>query len=296
MTGADRWTRVRVRVDGYDVMTFSLGQGPRTLLMVHGGPGCPSRYLRDSHEPLATDGLRLVTWDQLGCGESERPQHPALWTLERAVQEMETVRRALELGPIDVLGQSWGGVLGLEYLLRFPDNIGRFVAADTAFDLPRMQRGFEEKKAALGAETCRMMARHEALGTVDHPEYQAAVTLLMYRHMCRMHPWPDALPWCLQNLGTEVFARMFGPYFFQCTGNIRDWNRMDDLWTVETPVLLVHGEHDYIIPEIASAARDRLPNGRLAYFEGCSHMPFFEAPEQYLASVGSFLAEGRAHL
>lgn len=90
-------------------MTFSAVAGPRTLLLVHGGPGCPSRYLRDSHEALLQPGLRLVTWDQLGCGESDRPQDQALWSLDRFVEEMAAVLDALELDPVDVLGQSWAG-------------------------------------------------------------------------------------------------------------------------------------------------------------------------------------------
>ena len=282
------WIRQPVTVDSHQVMTFTAGSGPRTVLLVHGGPGCPSRYLRDSHEALVGYGITLVTWDQLGCGESDRPGDPALWTIERFVAEMETVRAALGLAEVDVVGQSWGGVLGLEYLLRHPGRVRTFVAADTAFDLPRMQRGFEQKKQALGAETVVMMARHEAEGTTDHPEYQAAVTLLMHRHVCRLHPWPESLTWCMQNLGEDVFGRLFGPYFFQCSGTLRDWDRMDKLGSVQTPVLLVHGEHDYIVPELAAMARDRLPNSTVAFFPGCSHMPFFEAPEQYLEALITF--------
>jgi len=269
-------------------MAFTAGSGPRTVLLIHGGPGCPSRYLRDGHQSLVDHGLRLVTWDQLGCGESDRPIDPALWTIERFVDEMESVRAGLGLDAFDVIGQSWGGVLGLEYLLRHPERVRTFVAADTAFDLPRMQRGFEQKKQALGAETVTMMARHEAEGTTDHPEYQAAVTLLMYRHVCRLHRWPESLTWCMQNLGEQVFSRLFGPYFFQCTGTLRNWDKMDALETVDIPVLLVHGEHDYIVPDIASMARDRLPNATLAFFPGCSHMPFFEAPEPYFDALTSF--------
>lgn len=283
------WERRALTIHGHDVMTFSLGEGPKTLLLVHGGPGCPSLYLRESHEALATQGWRLVTWDQLGCGESPCADATIRWSLDRSVEEMEAVRSGLALGEIDLLGQSWGGVLGLEYVLRHGLHVRRFVAADTAFDLPRMQRGFESKKMALGTETCTMMAKHEAMGTVDHPEYQAAVTLLMYRHVCRLHSWPSSLGWCMQNLGTDIFSKMFGPYFFQCTGSIRDWDRMDALWDLQTPVLLVHGEHDYILPELANMARDRLPHGQLAFFAGCSHMPFFEEPDRYIQAVSSFL-------
>lgn len=285
------WTRRRVAVNGHQVMTYSAGSGPRTLMLVHGGPGCPSRYLRDSHAALLQPGLRLVTWDQLGCGESDRPNDSTLWTVERFLAELDTVQAALELPVVDLLGQSWGGMLGLEYLLQHPERVRTFIAADTAFDLPRTQRGFEQRRRALGSETVVMMTRHEAEGTTDHPAYQAAVTLLMHRHLCRTHPWPEALHWCLQNLGSEVFAHMFGPYFFQCSGSLRHWDRMDDLSRVKVPVLLVHGEHDYVAPELAAMARDRLPNARLAFFPGGSHMPFFEDPVRYQEVVQQFLRD-----
>jgi proline iminopeptidase len=284
------WERRPIEVDGHRVMTFTAGDGPRTLVMIHGGPGCPSLYLRDSHEALVERGLRLVTWDQLGCGESDRPTDPALWTLDRFVGELDAVIASCGSGPVDLLGQSWGGVLGMEYLLRHPDRVRSFIAADTAFDLPRMQQGFDRAKAALGAETVTMMARHEAEATTDHPEYQAAVALLMYRHVCRVYPWPDSLTWCMGNLGVDVFSEMFGPYFFQCTGTLRSWDRMDALRDVQVPVLLIHGEHDYIAPELAAMARDRLPHAELAFFPGCSHMPFFEDRERYIDTVADFLA------
>lgn len=285
------WVRKPLMISGRRVMTYSAGAGPCTLLMVHGGPGCPSRYLRDGHQGLVAHGIRLVTWDQLGCGESDRPADPGLWRLTRFVEEMEAVRDGLELSKINVLGQSWGGVLGLEYLLTHPEHVSSFIAADTAFDLPAMQRGFERKKRDLGEETCRMMARHEAMGTTHHPEYQAAVTLLMYRHVCRMAEWPESLNWCLQNLGAEVFSEMFGPYFLQCTGNLRNWSRMDALSGIQVPVLLLHGEHDYIEPELATRARDLLPDAALEFFEGCSHMPFFEDPQRYLSVVAGFVVK-----
>jgi proline iminopeptidase len=285
-----KWKRQPLLIHGHEVMTFSYGGGPKTLMLIHGGPGCPSLYLRDSHEALATKGWQLVTWDQLGCGESPCPPNALKWSLERSVDEMEAVRSGLGLGQIDILGQSWGGVLGLEYVLRHRQHVRRMVAANTAFDIPRMQRGFESKKLALGTETCTMMSRHEAMGMLDHPEYKAAITLLMYRHICRIHPWPASLEWCMQHLGTDIFSSMFGPFFFQCTGSIRDWSRMDALPELDIPVLLVHGEHDYIAPELANMARELLPNSKLAFFPGCSHMPFFEDPDGYIRAVSSFLS------
>lgn len=281
--------KIKIKVDGYEVMTYSYGNSDNVLLLVHGGPGCPSNYLQDSHKHFVDLGYRVVTWDQLGCGESDKPNDSFLWHLPRFVEEVETVRHALALGKVNLLGQSWGGVLGLEYCLTYPSNILTFTAADTAFDLPRMQRGFERKKLALGEETCTMMAMREAEGTTDHPEYQAAVTLLMYRHMCRMEKWPEAVTYSLNNIAQPVFSQMFGPYFFNCTGNIKNFNRFEQLSTLNIPTLLIHGEHDYILPDLASIARDYLPCAELALLRDCSHMPFYEKPEEYTKALLNFL-------
>lgn len=283
------WIRSEIDVPGGRVAAWTLGDGERTILLLHGGPGCPSRYLRDSHQFLARKGWRVATWDQLGCGESGRPADPRLWTLPRFVAETDAVRAALGTERVDLLGHSWGGVLALEYLLAHPNRVRTLVGVATAFDLPRMQRGFERAKQALGDETCRMMASHEAEGTTSHPEYQAAVTILMHRHVCRV-TWPDSLGWCLANLGVEVFATLFGPYFFQCSGTLRSHDRTEALASVQCPTLFVHGEHDYITPELACSARDRVRGAELFLARACSHMPFFEAPGPYQDRLGSFLA------
>ena len=109
--------RIPVRVGAHSVTAFSEGDGDDAMLVVHGGPGVPSNYVRDAHLRYAEEGFRVVSWDQLGCGESDRPDDDSLWTVERYVEEMETVRSALGLGRVSVVGNSWGGMLGLEYCL-----------------------------------------------------------------------------------------------------------------------------------------------------------------------------------
>ncbi len=281
----------KIQIGNHSIMAYTCGAGNNVFLLIHGGPGCPSDYLQDSHAHFSNYGYRVVTWDQLGCGASDKPNDSSFWRLSRFVEEVEAVRHTLNLGKVNLLGQSWGGVLGLEYCLQFPQNVVTFIAADTAFDLPRMQRGFERKKLALGEETYRMMALREAEGTTEHPEYQAAVTLLMHRHMCRLEKWPEAVTCSLENIAKPVFSQIFGPYFFNCTGNIRDFNRLEDLHQLKTPTLIIHGEHDYIIPELACIARDNLPNAELTIFRGCSHMPFYENSEQYTKVVLDFLSK-----
>ena len=95
------------------------GEGEDTLVILHGGPGAGTAYL-EPLRALADDGLQVLLYDQLGSGQSDRPDDPTLWTLERSVAEVEHVRTALSLGPVHVLGQSFGGFLALEYTLAHP--------------------------------------------------------------------------------------------------------------------------------------------------------------------------------
>ena len=285
--------RIPVRVGAHGVTAFSEGEGDDAMLVVHGGPGVPSNYLRDAHLRYADEGFRVVTWDQLGCGESDRPDDASLWTVERYVDEMETVRSTLGLGRVTLVGNSWGGVLGLEYCLAHPENVTCFVCSSIAFDFPKVQQGFVRCKQNLGDETVRMMAHRESEGTKDHPEYQAAVTTLLYRHMCRMESWPEPVLHSLSNLGFGPLRRMFGPHLFNCTGTLRSYDRMADLHRVATPVLIVASEHDYVLPELCAVSCQYLPDSEYAFFPGCSHMPFWEIPQAYHAAVAAFLEKHR---
>ena len=106
---------VEVPVDGYKVVTYSFGSGDETVLCVNGGPGIPCDYVREPNACLTDHGYRVVAFDQLGCGASDRPDDTSLWTIERYAKELDTVRETLGLGKVHLLGQSWGGWLSIEY-------------------------------------------------------------------------------------------------------------------------------------------------------------------------------------
>ncbi|MDX2008417.1 MAG: proline iminopeptidase-family hydrolase [Meiothermus sp.] len=278
----------KVKVPGGEVATYSFGEGPLTVMVVSGGPGVSCDYLRESHSQYATEGFRLVAWDQLGTGQSDRPTDPALWEIPRFVEEMEAVRSALGLGRVHVIGHSWGGVLGLEYALAYPQYLGRFVMANISVNVPLMNQGFKQCKLALGLETAKMIALRESEGTTSHPEYQAAATLLTYRHICRTEILPEPVAKSLGEIG-PAYPKMFGPFLMHCTGSLATWDRTADLHRVASPVLIVSGEHDYILPEYAGISLNYLPNARMKIFRGCAHMPFWEDPAAYHRAVLEFL-------
>jgi proline iminopeptidase len=284
-------TEFTLRFGTHRLAGYRTGEGGAPLLLVHGGPGVPCSYLYDAHAHYAAEGFDVVSWDQLGCGRSDRPDDPALWAVERFVEEVEGVRAQLGWDRFLLLGSSWGSMLGIEYCLKYLHRVRGFVFGNSAASVPGLIRGFDRCKLALGSDTARMMALREAEGTTDHPEYAAARTLLMYRHMCRMEQWPEPVLRALapEAIGVAAFSAMFGPHFFNCSGSLRDWDRLADLSRIAVPTLVTTSEWDYLLPEYARLVHEHLPQSELVVFRNSGHMPFWDAADRYHPAVLGFL-------
>lgn len=279
----------RVKVDGHEVVTYSWGEGDEVVLLLSGGPGLPCRYVAEPHLRLVDAGYRVVSYDQLGTGASDRPKDDSLWHVERSARELETVRNALGLGPFHLIGHSWGGWMGIEYAVTFPEGLKSFVIADSAGDIPHLVSELNRLRSALGPETVRMMQRREAEDSIDHPEYQAAITLLDYRHVCRLEQWPAPLTESIADWNKDPYEVVQGPNEFLYTGNLKDWNRIDEMRSVEQPCLVVVGAYDELTPACALRMHKALPNSEMAVFPESSHTPFYEEPEAYFTRVEAFL-------
>ncbi len=280
----------RVAVDGFEVVTYSYGSGENILFLLNGGPGLPCDYLRDPHIFLAGEGYRVVAFDQLGCGNSDRPDDPSLWNIARYVEEVETVRKALNLEKVHLLGQSWGGWLSIEYALTYPDAIQSLVLANTCGDLPHLTTELNRMRDALGSETVAMMLHHESMGTIDHPEYQAAITILNYRHVCRLKEWPSSLLASVNDWNMGPYGTMQGPNEFLYIGNLKNWNRIPDMPKLKMPTLIITGTHDEIGPACALRMHNALQNSKVIVFPNSSHVPFYEEPDDYFSALRNFLS------
>ena len=284
----------RVAVHGYEVVTYSFGSGDEVLFCLNGGPGLPCDYVRDAHSRLADDGYRVVCFDQLGCGASDRPDDAALWTLDRYVEEVEIVRTALGLGVVHLLGQSWGTWLGIEYALMHPAAFKTIILANGAADIPHLVGELERLRGALGSETIAMMQRHEAEGTIDHPEYKGAIDVLNYRHVCRLQTWPEAVNRSLGDWNMGPYKAIQGPNEFCYTGSIKDWVRTAQLHHITQPALIMCGLHDELTPACSRLIHQNLPDSRIKVFPNSSHLPFWEEPEPYFAELKAFLDAHRS--
>lgn len=280
-----------VKVGEYKLKSYVLGsEHEETVFIVNGGPGAACDYLRDSHSFLVDHGYRLIAYDQLGTGNSDRPEGRSdLWTIERYAAELEAVRVHFNLEGFHLLGHSWGGWLILEYLSSFSPNLKSLILESTCVDIPFFKSELTRLRMALGTEAVAMMQRHELQGTFDHPEYKAAITLLNYRHFCRLQEYPPPVLRTFASYNMEPYRTIQGENEFVFDGNMSDWQRIDTLAKVDAPVLLTVGYHDEITPACTRQMKSRLSNCEVALFEHSSHQPFYEEPALFQERLVSFL-------
>jgi proline iminopeptidase len=279
-----------IDVPGGKVWYRIAGTGTRTpLLLLHGGPGAPSYYLK----PLAAlgDDRPVIFYDQLGCGHSDHPTDSTLWTIDRFVQELVAVREALGLNEVHILGTSWGTMLAVDYVLKKPGGVRSLVLASPALSIPRWVHDADSLKSTLPESTRSAIARHEADGTYDSPEYQSAMLEYYHRFVCRRNPWPADVESTFAQLGQSVYMAMCGPSEFTITGSLKSYDRTGRLHEITVPTLFTAGRYDEAAPSTVQYYSSLMPGSRVEIFENSAHVTMEDEPERYVQVVRDFLRE-----
>ncbi len=200
----------RIPFHGYHTWYRVVGDheepGKLPLLALHGGPGVPHDYL-EPLEALAATGRCVVFYDQLGCGNSDQPHDPSLWTVDLFVEEVDAVRQALGLTDIHLWGSSWGGMLAMQYALTQPAGLASLTTASSPASVPRWLVEVNRLRDELPPETQQTLLRHEQAGTTGDPEYEEAMLVFYHRYVCRLDPWPDYVDRAFAKTGQEVGHR-----------------------------------------------------------------------------------------
>lgn len=263
------------------------------LVTVHGGPGVPHDYL----EPLEglADARPVVFYDQLGAGRSDRSDDVSLWRNDRFVDELERLVDALQLRRLHLFGHSWGSIIAAEYALRRQASLTSLILASPVLSVPRYAAGAVALRASLPGDVRDVLDSHEAAGTTESEEYQAATMQFYARYICRLDPWPDALMRSFTGLNPVIYNTMQGPNEFVITGIHKDYDSTARLPEITVPTLFTCGRYDEVRAENVAWQRSLLPGSELAIFERSAHMPHLEETAEYLAVIRDFLhrAESR---
>jgi len=287
-------TEGHVKILGFDLFYRTYGRPTKgTILCLHGGPGATHDYLL-SLEDLAQFGYRVVLIDQLGCGKSERPRGTALYTIAHNVEEVEGVRKALQLGKVHLMGSSYGGALAIATALKYQRNLRSLVITGGLASVPLTVREMRRLVNRLPPKTRATLAKYEAREDYENPEYLAAVDVFYRRHVCRLPVWPREVTYSFEHLSRPVYFTMNGPNEFTIIGTIRDWDVTDQLPTIRVPTLVTVGRYDEVTPRVAESIHRGIRGSKLVRFEKSAHLAMWEERSHYIGVVRDFLDRVRS--
>lgn len=258
------------------------------LLVLHGGPGVPHDYLLTLKE--LSDQRPVIFYDQLGCGNSGKPSDTTLWTVPRFVEEIVQLRGLLQLEKVHLLGQSWGTLLAVEYLLQEkPAGIQSLTLAAPYLSTSRWIADQQELLAGLPQQVQDTIGRHEQTGDFSDPGYQEAMMVFYREHVCRLDPWPGILRDSMAKIGHNVYTYMWGPSEFTMTGTLKEADVTHRLDEIDLPVMITCGEHDEARPETCREYASALKNAQLHIFEEASHEHHLEKTDDFNKKLRGFL-------
>ncbi len=258
------------------------------VLVIHGGPGASHDYL----EPLAelSDARPVVFYDQLGCGNSDRPEDTSLWTIERFLVELHRVRNELDLKKMHIIGQSWGSSLAVDYLLSEKgEGVVSLVLSGALLSTSRWIEDQKSHVAQLPEVPRQVIRRCEDAGEYSSSSYQDAMMEFYKIHVCRLDPWPECLNRSFEKLNFPMYEYMWGPSEFTVTGALKDYERVERLKEISIPVLFTCGYYDEATPATTRYYQRHLPGSKVLVIEDASHEHHLEKPKEYLQAVRDFL-------
>ena len=298
LTGGVKLIAVQTPQGPFHVWTKRVGNNPRIkVLLLHGGPGMTHEYFEafDSYFPRA--GIEYYYYDQLGSAYSDQPDEPTLWELPRFVEEVEQVRKALKLDKSNfyLLGHSWGGMLALEYALKYQQNLKALIISNMVPSIPAYSRYAQDVlMPAMDQKALAEIKRLEAAGKYDDPRYDELLMQNFYiYHVLRMPPdqWPDPLLRSLNKINKKIYVPMQGPSELGTSGKLVKWDRVADLPRITVPTLAVGARYDTMEPAQMQRIASGVKKGRYLFCPNGSHFDLYDDQGVYMTGVVQFIAD-----
>lgn len=278
----------------FKVWTKRFGNNPRIkLLLLHGGPGFTHEYFEALEGYLPAEGIEFIYYDQLGSAFSDQPQDPDLWTTARFVEEVEQVRVALGLSKDNfyLLGHSWGGILAVEYALKYGANLKGLIISNMMMSIPDYNRYAEEVLAkGMDPAVVKEVRELEAKGQYESPRYMELLVPHFYaKHLCRLPEWPDAFNRSAARANKAIYVLMQGPSEFGASGRLEHWDRKADLPKLAMPTLVIAAAHDTMEPAHMQWVAGQVQHGSYLFCPNGSHMAMWDDQRTYNQGLIRFL-------
>lgn len=280
----------------FKVWTKRFGNNPTTkVLLLHGGPGATHEVYESFESFLPQEGIEFIYYDQLGSAYSDRPADTTLWDLPRFVEEVEQVRVALGLNKDNfyLFGQSWGGILAMQYALKYRDNLKGLIVSNMMASCPKYGEYAQNVLSKqMKPEVLQEIQALEAKGDFDDPRYMQLLIPNFYEQHLMRRPasaWPDAVNRTFAHMNPGVYVPMQGPSEFGIAGKLADWDVSDQLSTIKTLTLVIGAAHDTMDPEYMKWMSTEFPNGKFLLCPNGSHLSQWDDQAHFFPGLIAFL-------
>jgi len=294
-SGGVKMIPITTSVGTFKVWTKRFGNNPKIkILILHGGPALTHEYLESFESFFPGEGFEFYEYDQLGSYYSDQPKDSVLWTLERFTDEVEQVRKALGLTKDNffLLGQSWGGILAMEYALKYQQNLKGLIISNMMASYPKYGAYNEKLRQELRKSLVDSLVAFEQKGDYHNPVYQQLVTTEFYcQHICRMPEaqWPEPIQRSFKHINQPVYELIQGPSEFVPGGLLKNWDRENDLKNITVPTLMIGAHYDSMDPEYMKLMSTLVPNGEYLYCPDGSHLCMWDDQQHYFPGVINFI-------
>jgi len=264
------------------------GTGTGTpLILVHGGPGFNSFYLKPL-EALGSD-RPIIRYDQLGAGKSGPMGDSSLFTIAHFVRELDSLRASLGYDKVHILGHSWGTILAYEYYKAHPDHVASIVFGSACLDIPAYEKRAQSLVATLSDSSQKAIKLAESTKKYDAPSYQNAINEFFGKYVFR-HPPEADLDSTMKMVNEGIYNYMQGPSEFTITGTLKPYNVTGELGAIKVPTLYTVGEFDEVGPELVRGFANKTPGAKYALIPGSAHITSWDNPTEMIKVVREFLA------
>lgn len=279
----------------FKVWTKRFGSNPKVkILLLHGGPGMTHEYMECFETFFEKEGFEFYEYDQLGSYYSDQPKDTSLWHLDRFVEEVEQVRKYLGMNKDNffLVGNSWGGILAMQYALKYQENLKGMVVCNMQASFERYAQYNAVLRAGMPKSFMDSIDRFEQKGLYADPVYNDMVLKKYYtKHLCRLplDKWPDGLQRSFKHVNSTVYVQMQGPSEFKTGGNLVGWDVMNRLKEIKTPTLMVGAKYDTMNPEDMKKQSELVQNGKFLYCPNGSHLSMWDDQQVFMTGIVNFI-------
>lgn len=278
--------------NGYQIWTRATPQSGTPVLMLHGGPALSHKQFIGFEENLTQHGYQLFFYDQLGSGKSDKPTDTSLWTIERFRDEVEEVRLGLGLKNFLLFGYSWGGMIAIEYALKYQQHLQGMVISNMGASAADYESRMTSIRKTLPEPVQNKLTELEQENKTASSEYQELINTWLYeQYFIRLKPWPKDLTDDMNEINHNPYSILWGYNDFKIVGNMQSWNRWPDLKKIVIPTLVMGAKYDIIDPSRLQQLAQDLPYGQFFESTTGSHFSFLEDTENYFGRLLKFFNE-----